>query len=451
VFDPRQGDLETLAEIGRSILEASLDEDQLCELIYELAGQIVPTNSFQLGLFEGDCYQIKVWVKDGQRQPPAAFVTPVGRGIIGWMRATRQTLLVHDFLTEMAALPAQPTYISDQPPRSALFLPMLIADGVIGAISIQSQEPNSFDEGHLRLLAILANQSASALNNARLYARGQRRLNALTAVAEVGRKLTSILDLNQLLTQVVELIQSRFGYYHAQIFLIEHGSDRAYFKASSGGHQLNEKWQREGRSTRIGQEGIIGWVAQNGEPLLANDVSSQPLYIPDDPHLLPDTRAELAVPLIVEGEVLGVLDVQSSQTESFGQDDLFILSTLADQVAVAVNSARAYESQREEAWVTTVMLQVAEAASQAEGIQEVLDVTARVTAMLAGVESCTTWLWEEQSEVYRYGAHFGFDLDPAVDLHQNLRFAAGHWPALDQLRAEKVPVVLGSGEARRLN
>jgi sigma-B regulation protein RsbU (phosphoserine phosphatase) len=442
VFAPRQGDLETLAEIGRSILEASLDEDQLCELIYQLAGQIVPTSSFQLGLFEGDCYQIKVWVKDGRRQPLAAFVTPAGQGIIGWMRATRQPLLVHDFLTEMAGLPAQPTYISDQPPRSALFLPMLIADGVIGAISIQSQEPNSFDEGHLRLLAILANQSASALNNARLYARGQRRLNALTAVAEVGRKLTSILDLNQLLTQVVELIQSRFGYYHAQIFLVERGRDGAYFKASSGGHQLNEKWQREGRSTRIGQEGIIGWVAQHGEHLLANDVSLEPRYIPDDPHLLPDTRAELAVPLIMEGEVLGVLDVQSSQTESFGQDDLFILSTLADQVAVAVNSARAYESQREEAWVTTVMLQVAEAASQAEGIQEVLDATARVTAMLAGVESCTTWLWDEDAEVFRYGAHFGFDLDPGVDPHQSLRFAAGHWPALDRLRAEKTPVVI---------
>jgi len=341
VFDPRQRDLETLAEIGHSLLEATLDVDELCELIYQLAGHVVPTSSFQLGLFEGDSYQVKIWVKDGIRQPPSSFVIPEGKGIIGWMRAARQPLLVRDFQTEMALLPAQPTYISDQPPRSALFLPMLIADGVIGAISIQSQQPDSFDEGHLRLLAILANQSASALNNARLYARGQRRLNDLMAVAEVGRKLTSILDLNDLLTQVVELIQSRLGYYHAQVFLVERGSDRAYFRASSGGHQLNEKWQCEGRSTGIGQEGIIGWVAQHGKPLLVNDVSLEPRYIPDDPHLLPETRAELAVPLTVEGEVLGVLDVQSSHTGAFGQDDLFVLRTLADQVAVAVNSATA--------------------------------------------------------------------------------------------------------------
>jgi len=116
-------------------------------------------------------------------------------------------------------------------------------------------------------------------------------------VYEVGRKLTSILDLDLLLTQVVELIRSRFGYYHVQIFLTERGSDRAYFKASSG-HNLNEQWRREGRSMRIGQEGIIGWVAQHGEYLLANDVSVEPRYIPDDPRLLPDTRAELAAPLI---------------------------------------------------------------------------------------------------------------------------------------------------------
>ena len=310
-------ELVTLAEIGRAIVEAQLDETQLCELIYELAGHIVPTESFQLGLFDGDSYQIKVWVKDGHRQPPAAFVVPEGHGIIGWLRAARKPLLVRDFETELDTLPARPTYIGDHPPRSAVFLPLAVADTVIGAISIQSSRPFAFDENHLRLLAVLVNQSASALNNARLYARGQERLNALLAISEVGRKLTSILDLNQLLTQVVELISVRFGYYHVQIFLVEHGSDRAHFKASSG-HALNEKWQREGRSTRIGVEGIIGWVAQQGEPLLVNDVSQEPRYIPDDPRLLPDTRAELAVPLRIEGEILGVLDVQSAGVGAFG-------------------------------------------------------------------------------------------------------------------------------------
>ncbi len=455
----RHAELATLTEIGRAIVQAQLDEDALCEFIYQLAGRIVPTDNFQLGLFEEGRYRIKVWVRDGQRQPPAAFPLTPGQGIIGWLAATGQSLLVNDFLAEMDSLPARPTYISQNPPRSAVFLPLVAGDAAIGALSIQSPAPHAFTEDHLRLLGILANQSAAALSTARLYRHNERRLNDLMTISEVGRKLTSILDLDLLLTQVVELIRSRFGYYHVQIFLVEAGSDRALFKASSGhqvgSSQLAQKWLREGRSMHIGREGIIGWVAQHGEPLLANDVSAEPLYIPDDPRLLPDTRAELAVPLIVEERVIGVLDVQSTQRDAFGPDDLFILRTLADQVAVAVNSARAYEAQREEAWVTTVLLQVAEATSQAESVNEVLDTATRVTAMLAGVESTAIWLWDDDSEVFEFGASFGLAWEQMLDedvpgedvfmldeLAARLRLPPGAWDAVDRLRAERTPVVI---------
>ncbi len=432
----RHAELATLAEIGRSILQAQMDPDELCELIYTLAGRIVPTDTFQLGLFEGDQYHIKVWVRDGVRQPPTSFRVPEGQGIIGWLRLSHQPLLVHDFAAEMDSLPARPAYLSENPPRSGIYLPLLAADTVIGAVSIQHAAPDAFADEDLRLLSILANQSASALNNARLYERAERRLNALMAVSEVGRRITSILDLDRLLGELVELIQARFGYYHVQIFLVEHGSDRAVFKASSG-HGLNEQWLREGRTMWVGREGIIGWVAEHGEPLLANDVTLEPRYIPDDPRLLPDTRAELAAPMIVEGEVLGVLDVQSTERDAFGPDDLFVLRMLADQAAAAVNSARAYEAQRVEAWTTTVMLQVAEATSQAEGMAEVLEAAARVTAMLAGVESTTIWLWDEEYSAFQYATSFGLRLDDEIDPALALRFLPGEWAALDALRESR--------------
>ncbi len=445
----RQAELARLVEIGRALLQSKFDQDELCELVYQLAGQIVPTENFQLGLFDGDRYHIKIWVKDGQRQSPAVFAVLPGQGILGWLRASGQPLLVHDFLVEMERLPARPTYISDNPPRSAIFLPMLNGETVIGAVSIQDSQANTFDAGHLRLLAILVNQSASVLHNAWLYAQGQSRLNDLLAVAEVGRKLTSILDLDQLLIQVVKLIQERFGYYHVQIFLVEQGSNRAMFQASSG-HYLNEKWRQERRAMNIGHEGIIGWVAERGEALLVNDVSAEPRYIPDDPRLLPDTRAELAVPLVLDSVVVGVLDVQSTQQDAFSQEDLFVLRTLADQVAVAVSSAHAYQAQREEAWVTTVMLQVAEVTSQAANMIEVLEAAARVTAMLAGVEAIVIWLWDEDLEAFDYGASFGLcldvpDCDSANDLTVTLRFLAGDWQALDRLRVQRSAVVTAPG------
>ncbi len=204
-------ELAVLGEIGRAILEAQLDEEQLCELIYKLAGRVVPAPGFQLGLLDGERYQIKIWVRDGERQPPADYILPPGQGMVGWLREHRRAILVHDFQVEMDALPFRPTYHSVQPPRSAVFLPLLVADSIIGLISIQSPEPGAFTEDDVRVLTILANQSASALNNARLYRRGQRRLNDLAAIAEVGRKINSILDVDELLGQVVDLIQTHFG------------------------------------------------------------------------------------------------------------------------------------------------------------------------------------------------------------------------------------------------
>jgi phosphoserine phosphatase RsbU/P len=434
----RRAELVTLAEIGRAIVQAQLDEDELCALIYRLAGRVAPTDNFQLGLFENGNYCIRVWVRDGQRQEPATFPLKPGQGIIGWLAESHQPLLVNDFETEMDALPARPTYISQHPPRSAIFLPLVVGETAIGALSIQSLQPSAFSDEDLRLLTILANQSAAALNNARLYNHNRRRVNDLLAVAEVGGKINSILDLDELLTQVVALIQARFGYYHVQIFLVERGSDRALFKASTG-HQLSEKWREEARAMFIGREGIIGWVAEHGEPLIANDVAAEPRYIPDDPRLLPDTRAEIAVALIVEHEVVGVLDAQSTRRDAFGQDDLFILRTLADQVAVAVSSARAYEAQREEAWITTVMLQVAEATNQASSVIDVLDVAVRVTAMLAGVAAVAVWLWDDDGEVFEFGAGSGLLTEAASedDALVEMRLAPGDWPALDELRRVK--------------
>ncbi len=145
-----------------------------------------------------------------------------------------------------------------------------------------------------------------------------------------------------------------------------------------------------------------------------------------------------------------MLDVQNTQRGAFGPDDLFILRTLADQVAVAVNSARAYEAQREEAWVTTVLLQVAEATSQAENVEAVLNVATRVTAMLAGVESTAIWLWDDDSAVFEFGAAYGLawgqmldDGAPALDaLAADLRLSPGAWAAVDRLRAERAAVII---------
>ncbi|MEZ4767591.1 MAG: GAF domain-containing protein [Caldilineales bacterium] len=431
-----QVDLAALTEAGLAIVRSQLDVDGLCELVYQQVVRIVDADHFHLGLFEGDSFNLRVWVQDGRRLPVTAFPGAQDAGIIGWLRATQRPLLVRDFSVEMPELPARPSYDSDDPPRSAIFVPLVAGDEVVGSMSVQHHRPDVFDEDDLRTLDIIGHHAASAVVNARLFQTIQRRAEQLAAVAEVSQALIAELDFDQLLTKVVELIRGRFGYYHAQIFLVEDETHRAVFRASSG-HRLNQIWLQQGRAQHFG-EGIIGWVAASGKPLLVADVAQEPRYIPDDPRLLPDTRSELAVPLVVEGEVLGVLDVQSREQGGLGEEDLFVLTTLANQVAVAVDSTWSYWAKQEEAWITTVLLQMAEAANQAENLDEVVGAVTRITTMLVGAVSCSVWLRAQESDL--------FELADAVGLDEALpaatRLSPGTASALAQMLVRPAPISL---------
>ena len=433
-------ELRALAEAGQAIVQAKMDEDQLCELIFQQAARLMDASSFHLGLFDKDDLVIKVWLRHGKRLAGARFVGGANEGIVGWMRRNRQPLLVHDFQTEMEHLPARPRYEDENPPRSAVFVPILAGEMAIGSLAVQNDEPGAYNEENLRILFIIANQAGVALVNARLYQVVERRARQLQTVAQVSRKVAAILDLDQLLNQVVELIRDRFGYYHVQIFLVDQGSGRAYFRASSG-HKLNELWLKRGRFVRIGVEGIIGWVAQHGQPLLANDVSQETRYFPDDPRLLPDTRAELAVPLIVEDRVLGVLDVQARELNAFTSEDLFILTTLADQISVAVEDARLYQAAKDEAAISSSLLEVANAIARPYRVSELANTVARLTPALAGVDRCTVFILDREQAVYEVIAS---QCQPSARSMQpvetGLRVTTHEFPLLDQVCRERRPL-----------
>lgn len=433
-------ELRALAEAGQAIVQAQMNEDQLCELIFEHATRLMDASSFHLGLFDKDDFVIKVWLRHGKRLAGARFVGGANEGIVGWLRRNRQPLLVNDFQTEMEHLPARPRYDDEHPPRSAIFVPILAGELAIGSLAVQHDEPGAYSEENLRTLFIIANQAGVALVNARLYQVVERRARQLQTVAQVSRKVAAILDLDQLLNQVVELIRDRFGYYHVQIFLVAQGTGRAYFRASTG-HNLNQMWLRRGRFVRIGVEGIIGWVAQHGQPLLANDVSQETRYFPDDPRLLPDTRAELAVPLMVEDRVLGVLDVQARELNAFSSEDLFILATLADQIAVAVEDARLYQEAKDEAAISSSLLDVANAIARPYRVSDLANTVASLTPSLAGVDRCTVLIWDRDQAAYEVLASQCQPSSRGVQpVETGLRVTASEFPLLDQVCRERRPL-----------
>ncbi len=166
----------------------------------------------------------------------------------------------------------------------------------------------------------------------------QRRTMQLATAAEVSREASSILELDQLLKNSVTLIQERFGFYYAALFLVDSAREWAVLHAATGdaGMALLKSNHRLG----VDSHSMVGWVTAHNKPRIALDVGAEPIRF-DNP-LLPGTRSEMALPLAARGKVIGALDVQSTQERAFTEDDILTIQTIADQVAIAIENARLF-------------------------------------------------------------------------------------------------------------
>ena len=166
-----------------------------------------------------------------------------------------------------------------------------------------------------------------------------RHSSYLEATAAVAREALGTLDVQELLSRVVSLISDRFGFYHTGIFLLDPTGQWAELKAASsqGGQRMLER----GHRLQVGGQGTVGHVAGQGQARIASDVGADAIFF-DNPDL-PDTRSEVALPLRVRGQIMGVLDVQSTVPQAFSSDDAAVLQTLADQVALAINNAMLFQ------------------------------------------------------------------------------------------------------------
>ena len=163
-----------------------------------------------------------------------------------------------------------------------------------------------------------------------------RKTDQLRATSYIARKTAEVQDLATLLNTVANLVTDQFGFYHTGIFLINEAGDEAVLQAASseGGARMMER----GHALAVGTQGIVGYVAAQKKPRIALDVGEDAVFFnnPD----LPMTRSELSLPLLVHNRVLGILDIQSDKPQAFGVDDIDVLQTLADQVAIAIENAR---------------------------------------------------------------------------------------------------------------
>lgn len=170
-----------------------------------------------------------------------------------------------------------------------------------------------------------------------------RRARYLEATSDVARQAGAVLDVHDLLGQVVNLISERFGFYHTGLFFVDSSGEWMVLQAASsaGGQNMLSR----GHRLRIGAQGVVGMTAARGEPRIALDVGQDAVFF-ENPDL-PDTRSEIALPLRSRGQVIGVLDVQSTEPGAFSHEDVGVLQTLADQVALAISNARLFAQAQE--------------------------------------------------------------------------------------------------------
>jgi phosphoserine phosphatase RsbU/P len=322
--------VSTLFELGREVTSV-LDLEELLPKIPQLIARITSFNAFSVYLLDERRQELRIAYAVGY---PEDFVRTVrlkvGQGVVGAAVEQGRPILVDD-------VRAEPRWVGSVANAvSQLAVPLRRKGKVIGALNLLSEKRAAFtahDEGLLRQFAA---HVAIAIENARLFESERHYVTMMETLAEIGREMASILDLDALLTRIASLTKRIIDYRTFGILLLNDETDELEMK-------LAVRYGDESavKSVKMGV-GLIGWAAQNREPVLVSDVSKDSRYI----HAVKDVRSELVIPLLLKDRVIGVFDLESPELDAFTKEHAELLTLLASQAAVAIENARLYEEIR---------------------------------------------------------------------------------------------------------
>ncbi len=320
--------LTLMIEVGERI-NSTLDLDELLARIAEIVKRAIDYDVFAILLLNEKTQEFRVHFSLGHpRELVRSLRIKVGQGIVGRAAQTRRSVLVNDVKDEPAYIPSLATI------RSELAVPLILKGRLIGVIDLGAPQPEFFNDSHVSLLELLAGRMAMAIENARLYRRTLRQARTLQLLNEISRELTSVLVLNELLRKIGALTKRLVDYHRFGILLADDQTQT--FNAVIS---LKQDERMPERPTVNYGQGIVGAAAALREPVVVPDVRKDARYI----SINPETRSEMTVPLIYRGRVIGVIDLESPQLNYFNEEHVKIFSTLAPQIAIAIENARLYE------------------------------------------------------------------------------------------------------------
>jgi len=319
--------LLTLFDLAHQVTSV-LDQDELFAKIHELLGRLIPFDAFAVYLLHPSRPELRIAYPFGYPEGVAENVRlQLGEGIVGTAVAEQRPLLIPDVQTE-------PRYKNLVPGmRTALVMPLVYKTRVIGALNILSRHANGFDETDMPLLGQFAAFVGVALEHARLFENERHTSDTFETLAEIGRELAAILDLDELLTRLGQLVKRVIDYQTFGVLLLD-DDQRLCVKASVAFGEACE------RRTFALTEGLVGYAALHCEAVLVGDVTRDPRYVP----CVDGIRSELVIPLMLKERCIGVFDLASAELDAFSRQDIQVLTPLANMMAVAIENARLYEA-----------------------------------------------------------------------------------------------------------
>jgi signal transduction histidine kinase len=328
----------TLIQVGQTLSETvRIGLDVVLQQIVDSARKLIPqAEKTVIHLVDSDNISLVPKAISGfhtDEKTTPNLKMHIGDGVAGQVLRDGITANIEDVNSDPRFLQThtKPSY------RSLLVAPVQTAGKRLGTISVESEEPHAFSAHATDLLKALGNQAAVAIENTRLFESTQQSLKEVNALYQISQGLAASLDTDQLLQDVLSMLKQNFGYYYIQIYLLDPVSHDLIF--TRGSDEVGAELFEQGLHLPRGK-GIVGYVAETGTPFVTNNVNDVVFFYRNP--LLPNTQSELAVPIKVQGDIVGVLDIQHEPPQRLTDEDLQLMIAVADQLAVALQKANLY-------------------------------------------------------------------------------------------------------------
>lgn len=454
---------DSLREIA-TLLAASLDPGEVMNRVLDSLAKVIAYDSASIMLKEGRAFQIKA----GRGLPPntPGLKLPFrfqDSELHGQLYEGREPIIISDIRQD----PRWIKIAGDEYIRNWLAVPLLVRDKVIGALNLDKREPGFYTEEHVFIVSAFAQHAAIALDNAYLFDKTRRQAQQLAFLNNLASQMTGLADVEELCTTFVQSLYSSFGWISIAILTLDHTAKQLILQAVAGGY--NHLAQPGKYLQDIGQ-GIIGQAVKTGQIVIVNDMPTPPEFFELEGM---NINSELAFPLKIGEQVIGILSIVSEQSNYFDESDVAALATVADQLAVALEKARLFSETHQRAEQLDALRQSLQDLTVLRDLDTLLRQIVERAMQLLDAEGGNVFMYRSEREVLELvvalgqkAGPVGINLKPGEGLSgkvwntgqpliikdfQQWSGKAGTWADIPQLTAVGAPIRWGNEALGVLN